>query len=40
MRRLQWIDIPISYRNGRRALISLEKGVPGEKAFNDVLGTN
>ncbi|MEJ5020283.1 transcriptional regulator [Ochrobactrum vermis] len=40
MRRLQWIDIPISYRNGRRALISLEKGVPGEKVFNDVLGTN
>lgn len=40
MRRLQWIDIPVSYRNGRRALISLEKGVPGEKAFNDVLGTN
>ncbi|KAB2725317.1 transcriptional regulator [Brucella intermedia] len=40
MRRLQWIDIPISYRNGRRALISLEKGVPGEKAFNDVLGAN
>ncbi|MBB5704184.1 hypothetical protein FHS76_004100 [Ochrobactrum daejeonense] len=40
MRRLQWIDIPISYRNGRRALVSLEKGVPGEKAFNDVLGTN
>lgn len=38
MRRLQWIDIPISYRNGRRALISLEKGVPGEKVFNDVLG--
>ncbi|MRN66957.1 transcriptional regulator [Brucella sp. 10RB9213] len=40
MRRLQWIDIPIAYRNGRRALISLEKGVPGEKAFNDVLGAN
>ena len=40
MRRLQWIDIPISYRNGRRGLISLEKGVPGEKAFNDVLGAN
>lgn len=38
MRRLQWIDIPISYRNGRRALISLEKGVLGEKVFNDVLG--
>lgn len=40
MRRLQWIDIPISYRNGRRALVSLEKGVPGEKAFKDVLGAN
>lgn len=40
MRRLQWIDIPISYRNGRRALISLEKGVPGEKVFNDVLGAS
>ncbi|URQ75174.1 MAG: transcriptional regulator [Candidatus Ochrobactrum gambitense] len=40
MRRLQWIDIPVSYRNGRRALISLEKGVPGEKAFTDVLGAN
>lgn len=38
MRRLQWIDIPVAYRNGRRALISLEKGVPGEKVFNDVLG--
>lgn len=40
MRRLQWIDIPISYRNGRRALISLEKGIPGEKVFNEVLGAN
>jgi len=40
MRRLQWIDIPVSYRNGRRALISLEKGVAGEKVFNDVLGAS
>ncbi|MGU3576874.1 transcriptional regulator [Brucellaceae bacterium C25G] len=37
MRGLQWVDIPITYRNGRRALISLEKGVPGDKVFNDVL---
>ncbi len=37
MRRLQWIDIPITYRTGRRALISLEKGVPGDKAFDEVL---
>ncbi len=40
MRKLQWIDIPVAYRNGRRALISLEKGVPGDKAFKDVLGAN
>ena len=38
MRKLQWIDIPITYRNGRRALISLEKGVPGDKAFSEALG--
>lgn len=37
MRRQQWIDIPITYRNGRRALISMEKGVPGNKVFDEVL---
>ncbi len=37
MRRQQWIDIPITYRNGRRALISIEKGVPGDKVFDEVL---
>lgn len=37
MRRQQWIDIPITYRNGRRALISMEKGIPGDKVFDDVL---
>ena len=37
MRRQQWIDIPITYRNGRRALLSIEKGVPGEKVFDEVL---
>ena len=31
-----WIDIPMQYRTGRRALITLEKGIPGEKAFKDV----
>ena len=40
MRNQHWLDIPISYRNGRRALISLEKGAPGEKAFNEVFGGN
>jgi hypothetical protein len=37
MRRQSWIDIPIIYKNGRRALFTMEKGVPGEKVFNDTL---
>jgi hypothetical protein len=28
-----WIDIPIVYNNGRRAIIAIEKGVAGESAF-------
>ncbi|MEP3278462.1 MAG: hypothetical protein ABJN26_22445 [Stappiaceae bacterium] len=27
-----WIDIPVLYNNGKRAIITLEKGVPGDKA--------
>jgi hypothetical protein len=30
-----WFDIPIVYNNNRRAILAMEKGVPGEKAFND-----
>lgn len=37
MRRMSWIDIPIAYKTGRRALITLEKGLPGERAFEEVL---
>ncbi|MBY3594352.1 RodZ family helix-turn-helix domain-containing protein [Rhizobium bangladeshense] len=29
-----WIDIPITYRNGRRALLTMEKGGTGTDAFN------
>lgn len=32
-----WIDIPILYDNGRRAVLTLEKGTPGIKAFADAL---
>ncbi len=32
-----WIDVPIVYKSGRRALITLEKGLPGEKVFNDAI---
>lgn len=33
----QWIDIPIAYATGRRALVSIEKGVPGDEAFKQAL---
>ncbi len=32
-----WLDIPIVYQTGRRALLSLEKGIPGERAFQEAL---
>ena len=31
-----WFDIPLVYTNKRRAIIAMEKGAPGERAFNDV----
>lgn len=30
-----WFDIPLVYSNQRRAIIALEKGPPGERAFAD-----
>jgi hypothetical protein len=30
-----WFDIPLVYSNQRRAIIALEKGAPGERAFAD-----
>ncbi len=36
MTRQSWIDIPLTYKSGRRALISIEKGLPGDKVFQDV----
>jgi hypothetical protein len=35
----QWIDVPVVYENGRRALITLEKGIPGDKVFDEVIKT-
>ena len=32
-----WIDIPVSYRNGRRALLTLQKGNDGIAAFDKAL---
>jgi hypothetical protein len=28
-----WFDIPVIYRDGKRAIIAVEKGPPGERAF-------
>ncbi len=30
-----WFDIPVVYNNGRRAILAVEKGTPGERAFNE-----
>ncbi|MDQ8729097.1 hypothetical protein [Bradyrhizobium sp. LHD-71] len=30
-----WFDIPLVYGNQRRAIVALEKGAPGERAFTD-----
>jgi hypothetical protein len=30
-----WFDIPVVYSNNRRAIMALEKGTPGERAFAD-----
>ncbi|HET9903985.1 MAG TPA: hypothetical protein VFQ27_09840 [Xanthobacteraceae bacterium] len=35
LRERSWFDIPIVYNNGRRAILALEKGNPGERAFEE-----
>jgi hypothetical protein len=30
-----WFDVPLVYNNQRRAIVAIEKGPPGERAFND-----
>ncbi|MCO6185151.1 hypothetical protein [Rhizobium sp. L1K21] len=37
LRTLDWMDIPLVYGNGRRALLTLEKGAEGKAVFNQVL---
>jgi hypothetical protein len=31
--------VPIVYNNGRRAILAIEKGTPGERAFADAFAT-
>lgn len=35
LRDRDWIDVPMLYDNGRRAILTIEKGVPGTRAFQD-----
>jgi hypothetical protein len=37
LRERPWFDIPMVYNNGRRAILAIEKGTPGERAINDAL---
>ena len=37
LRGQKWIDVPVVYKTGRRALLTMEKGIPGEKVFDDAL---
>jgi hypothetical protein len=30
-----WFDIPLVYNNNKRAILAVEKGIPGERAFQD-----
>jgi len=30
-----WFDIPVVYGDGKRAIIAIEKGTPGERAFTE-----
>ena len=32
-----WFDLPMSLANGRIAKVTFEKGVSGDKIFNDVM---
>jgi hypothetical protein len=35
MKERDWLDIPIVYTNGKRAILAMEKGTPGQRAFDE-----
>lgn len=37
LRQRNWIDIPMVYANGQRAILTIEKGFPGEQAVNTAI---
>jgi hypothetical protein len=34
-----WFDIPVVYSDRKRAVIAIEKGIPGERAFTEAFAT-
>jgi hypothetical protein len=34
---LGWLDVPMVYSNGQRAILTIEKGIPGERVFSRAL---
>jgi hypothetical protein len=38
LRDRDWLDIPIVYTSGKRAVLAIEKGEPGKRAFAEVFG--
>ncbi len=39
LRDRDWLDIPFVYANGRRAVLTFQKGTPGERALREVLNS-
>jgi hypothetical protein len=37
LRERGWLDLPFVYNNGRRAVLVIEKGNPGERVMNEAL---
>jgi hypothetical protein len=37
LRERGWLDIPFVYNNGRRAVLVVDKGTPGERAVNEAV---
>ena len=37
LRSESWIDVPVQYKSGRRALFTMEKGIPGTKIFDEAI---
>jgi hypothetical protein len=35
LKQRSWLDVPLVYTSGKRAILSLEKGTPGQRAFEE-----